>query len=254
MTVLTVKNLAMPPRLLPVSFALQQGEILHLIGPNGSGKSTAISLLSGLFQADGDIDFLDKALTSYDYPSLAQRRCYLSQQERPAFSVAVFHYLTLATSAMPGVNQVELQSAVDQICQALSISDKLSRNIQQLSGGEWQRVRLAAACLQVWPTLNPDASLLLLDEPAAALDIGQEAAMYRLVREIAAQGIAVVMVNHDLNRTLSEADKVILLNNGSCVAKGLPDEVMNAVLLSEVFATRVERRDIDGQACLLFRD
>ncbi|KXI22051.1 vitamin B12 ABC transporter ATP-binding protein BtuD [Photobacterium sanguinicancri] len=254
MTIISAKNLAMPPRLLPVSFSLSAGEILHLIGPNGSGKSTAISLLSGLFSADGDIQFLGVNIGSYDYPSLAQRRCYLSQQDRPAFSVAVYHYLALATSALVNVNAVQLQVAINEICDALGINDKLNRNIQQLSGGEWQRVRLAAACLQVWPAINPDAKLLLLDEPAAALDIGQEAAMYRLVKKIARQGVAVIMANHDLNRTLTEADQVILLNNGSCVAKGTPDEVMTAERLTDIFATNVYRTEIEGRSCLLFRD
>lgn len=244
----------MPPRLLPVSFSLNAGEILHLIGPNGSGKSTAISLLSGLFSADGDIQFLGERIERYDYPSLAQRRCYLSQQDRPAFSVAVYHYLALATSALVSVSKRKLQAAVDEICGALGISDKLNRNIQQLSGGEWQRVRLAAACLQVWPAINPDAKLLLLDEPAAALDIGQEAAMYRLVKRIAQQGVAVIMANHDLNRTLTEADLVILLNNGSCVAKGTPDDVMTAERLADTFATQVKRIEIEGRSCLLFSD
>ncbi|MGF1690043.1 vitamin B12 ABC transporter ATP-binding protein BtuD [Photobacterium kagoshimensis] len=254
MNIISANNLAMPPRLLPVSFSLDAGEILHLIGPNGSGKSTAISLLSGLFSADGNIQFLGENITRYDYPSLAQRRCYLSQQDRPAFSVAVYHYLALATSALVSVSKTQLQAAVDEICAALGINDKLNRNIQQLSGGEWQRVRLAAACLQVWPAINPDAKLLLLDEPAAALDIGQEAAMYRLVKKIAQQGIAVIMANHDLNRTLTEADQVILLNNGSCVAKGTPDEVMTAERLTDIFATNVQRIEIEGRSCLLFND
>ncbi|KMV32275.1 vitamin B12 ABC transporter ATP-binding protein BtuD [Photobacterium swingsii] len=254
MNIISASNLAMPPRLLPVSFSLNAGEILHLIGPNGSGKSTAISLLSGLFSADGDIQFLGERIERYDYPSLAQRRCYLSQQDRPAFSVAVYHYLALATSALVSVSKRKLQAAVDEICGALGISDKLNRNIQQLSGGEWQRVRLAAACLQVWPAINPDAKLLLLDEPAAALDIGQEAAMYRLVKKIAQQGVAVIMANHDLNRTLTEADLVILLNNGSCVAKGTPDDVMTAERLTNTFATQVKRIEIEGRSCLLFSD
>ncbi|MDX1300751.1 vitamin B12 ABC transporter ATP-binding protein BtuD [Photobacterium sp.] len=252
--ILDVQNLAMPPRLLPVSFSIEQGEIVHFIGPNGSGKSTAISMLSGLYEGQGKIEFLGQSLSDYDLPSLARLRCYLAQQDRPVFSVGVHHYLALSLSALNKPDERKVQQALDEICDALNISDKLNRNIQQLSGGEWQRVRLAAACLQVWPSINPEAQLLLLDEPAAALDIGQEAAMYKLVRRMAEQGVTVVMANHDLNRTLREADKVLLLNNGSCVAKGPPQEVMTVEQLETTFATKVQRIEYDGRSCLLFND
>ncbi|MCW8329804.1 vitamin B12 ABC transporter ATP-binding protein BtuD [Photobacterium sp. SDRW27] len=249
-----VKNLAMSPRLLPVSFTVEAGEIVHLIGPNGSGKSTAISMLSGLFAGDGDVQFLGKSIDDYDLHFLARLRCYLAQQDRPAFAVGVYHYLSLALSALGELDADRVQAALDEVCQALNIADKLTRSIQQLSGGEWQRVRLAAACLQVWPSLNPDAKLLLLDEPAAALDIGQEAAMYKLIRMMAEKGISVVMANHDLNRSLREADKVLLLNNGSCVAKGKPEEVMTVERLEQIFVTRVQRIEHGGKSCLLFTD
>ncbi|ELR63822.1 Vitamin B12 ABC transporter, ATPase component BtuD [Photobacterium marinum] len=252
--ILEVKNLAMPPRLLPVSFSIDAGEIVHLIGPNGSGKSTALSMLSGLFDGDGEINLLGKPIADYDLQMLARMRCYLAQQDRPAFSVGVYHYLSLALSALTEAVPEKIQEALDEVCQALNIADKLTRNIQQLSGGEWQRVRLAAACLQVWPTLNPEAKLLLLDEPAAALDIGQEAAMYKLIRMMAGKGIAVVMANHDLNRSLREADKVMLLKNGSCVAKGAPDDVMTVERLEQTFVTRVQRVEHDGKSCLIFSD
>lgn len=252
--VIQAHNLAMPHRLLPVSFDVKAGEIVHLIGPNGSGKSTAIAMLSGLVDYQGEIQFSGKALAQFDLATLARYRSYLSQQDRPAFAVAVYHYLSLSLSAIGQVDEEHAQAAVNEICTALKIRDKLNRSIQQLSGGEWQRVRLAAACLQVWPDFNPDARLLLLDEPAAALDIGQEAVMYKLIRKVANMGIAVVMANHDLNRTLREADKVLLLNNGSCVAKGQPKEVMTVEMLEQVFATRIQRIEHDGRACLLFND
>ncbi|KLV03450.1 iron ABC transporter [Photobacterium aquae] len=252
--VLSAKNLAMPPRLLPVSFDVRQGEIVHLIGPNGSGKSTVLSIVSGLGEGDGEVTLSDQNIKKLDLSQLARQRCYLAQQDKPAFAVGVYHYLVLSLSALGDVPISQVEMALEEICDALKITDKLSRTIQQLSGGEWQRVRLAAACLQVWPSLNPEARLLLLDEPAAALDIGQEAIMYQLVRKMAAQGIAVVMANHDLNRTLREADTVLLLNNGSCVAKGTPKTVMTVDRLQSVFSTQIQRIEHQGQSCLLFTD
>lgn len=252
--ILTAQNIAFVSRLLPMSLMLYSGQITHVIGPNGSGKSTVLSILSGLFDYEGRIKLLSDDLADYDLPSLAHVRSYLSQQDKPSFSIPVFQYLSLAVSALHDVDMAQLQLTLDEICQRLDIQDKLSRNIQQLSGGEWQRVRLAAACLQVWPSINPQAKLLLLDEPAAALDIGQEAAMYQLVRSIAMQGIAVVMVNHDLNRTLREADNVVLLDHGRCIACGGIEQVMTVDRLQAVFKTGIHRIDHQGLPCLVFVD
>ncbi|SMY15318.1 vitamin B12 ABC transporter ATP-binding protein BtuD [Photobacterium aquimaris] len=252
--ILKARDIAFTPRLLPVSLTLYAGQITHVIGPNGSGKSTILSILSGLFDYEGSIQLLHDDLTDYDLPSLAHVRSYLSQQDKPNFSIPVFQYLSLAVSALQYVDNRQLQIVLDEICSRLNIQDKLSRNIQQLSGGEWQRVRLAAACLQVWPSINPQAKLLLLDEPAAALDIGQEATMYQLVRYIAQQGIAVVMVNHDLNRTLREADSVVLLDHGRCVGYGSVEEVMNVKQLQAVFKTSIHLIDHNGMPCLVFVD
>ena len=94
----------------------------------------------------------------------------------------------------------------------------------------------------------------MLDEPAAALDIGQEATMYQLVRKMAQQGIAVVMVNHDLNRTLREADNVMLLDQGQCVAFGGVEQVMTVERLQAVFKTGIDKIDHHGMPCLVFVD
>ncbi|WP_305465065.1 vitamin B12 ABC transporter ATP-binding protein BtuD [Photobacterium leiognathi] len=251
---LNVKNITVDARLQPLSFSVQKGEIVHLIGPNGSGKSTAIGLISGLFTAAGNVILEGVDLADYDLASLARIRSYMSQQDKPNFAIPVFQYLSLAFTALGEISETLKQQAIDDVCDCLAISDKLTRSIQQLSGGEWQRVRLASACLQVWPSLNPDAKFLLLDEPAASLDIGQEAAMYRLIRGIAAQGIAVIMANHDLNRTLREADKVVLLDKGRCIGFGDPKTVMSISCLESVFATRIIQVEHQGIPNLLFID
>lgn len=254
MMLLHAKNLALPPRLLPMSFSIKGGEIVHLIGPNGSGKSTVMSLLSGLEIGQGDV-FLDEcSVAQLDLTSLAHIRSYLTQQDKPAFAMRVYQYMSLTIAMFADLADKQVNVAVDEIANRLNISDKLTRNIQSLSGGEWQRVRIATALLQVDSRINPDAKLLLLDEPAAALDVGQEAALYRILRQVADQGIAVVVANHDLNRTLREADTVLVLKNGSCVAKGAPKQVMTESLLHRVFQTPIKRIVHQGQDCLLFME
>ncbi|KDM91348.1 iron ABC transporter [Photobacterium galatheae] len=249
---LRADNIALNTRLLPLSFSVRRGEIVHFIGPNGSGKSTAIQCLSGLFHSAGQVELAGEALTSMDLHDMARYRSYLSQQDKPSFAVGVYQYLQLSVSAIPEADPENVHRAILEICQRLSIENKLARHIQQLSGGEWQRVRLAAACLQIWPGLHSEGRLLLLDEPATALDIGQEAALYRLLAELSEQGIAVVMANHDLNRALRHADSVIILKNGSCVGKGRPEEVMTVECLEQTFETTVEQVHLQGQIGLFF--
>ena len=254
MPMLMINRIAADNRLEPLSFSVDSGEIVHFIGPNGSGKSTAIGLISGLFSSGGNVTLEGIELADYDLASLARVRSYMSQQDKPNFAIPVYQYLLMSFTALGEVKDVIKQAAIDEVCGYLGIVDKLSRSIQKLSGGEWQRVRLASACLQVWPALNPDAKYLLLDEPAASLDIGQEASMYKLIRKIASQGVAVIMANHDLNRTLREADKVILLEAGHCIAVGRAQEVMIVSQLEKVFDTGIMKVNYQGIENLVFVD
>ncbi|MCA2423697.1 iron ABC transporter, partial [Vibrio alginolyticus] len=146
----------------------------------------------------------------------------------------------------------KVRDAVNMVVELVQLQDKLHRSIQTLSGGEWQRVRLAGVCLQVWRTINPYSQLLILDEPAAPLDIAQEGLLYQLINAIAAQGISVLVANHDLNRTLKHADKVLLLSNGVLHASGRADDVLSETGLAEVFKTQVRKVMIDERPYLIF--
>lgn len=250
-----IKNLSVGSRLLPLSFHFEQGEIVHVIGPNGSGKSTLLAAMSGVMNdasIQGEVIIAKQALSKMSLADLALHRAYLSQSARPAFNLEVFQYLSLSVPSGNKGNWQQVNDVLQDLCQLLQIEDKLHRSIQQLSGGEWQRVRLAAMCLQIWPTLNPYAKLMILDEPAAPLDIGQEALLYKLIDKVASLGISVVMANHDLNRTLRHGHKVLLLERGVLACFGSVDEVLQAEKLSSVFNTKVQRIEIDKQPHLLF--
>ncbi|WP_051415944.1 vitamin B12 ABC transporter ATP-binding protein BtuD [Salinivibrio socompensis] len=246
--VVHAQDISLPPRLLPLSLSVDAGQVVHLIGPNGSGKSTLLRLLSGLeIPEAGHVAINGQRLGGQTRQTLAQWRGYLMQHQRPAFVMAVFEYLNLVLDSLQGQSlQLPAGSvrdeAVNHIASRLAVSDKLHRRIDSLSGGEWQRVRLAGALLQVLPSLNPHACLLLLDEPATGLDVAQQEVIYQEIGTMAAAyGIAIIMANHDLNRTLVHADKVLLLNQGRLVATGRPDQVLTDRQLSEVFATPLEQ-------------
>ncbi len=97
---------------------------------------------------------------------------------------------------------------------ALALDDKLGRSTNQLSGGEWQRVRLAAVVLQITPQANPAGQLLLLDEPMNSLDVAQQSALDKILSALCQQGLAIVMSSHDLNHTLRHAHRAWLLKGG----------------------------------------
>ncbi|USD63981.1 vitamin B12 ABC transporter ATP-binding protein BtuD [Vibrio sp. SCSIO 43136] len=245
-----VKDLQVSNRLLPLSFSLSKGEILHVIGPNGSGKSTLLNAVSGLLDYHGRVEIARQDISRQSLDELSSQRGYLPQQARPAFSISVFHFLSLSIPTNAELDEVE--RTLKHLCQRLAIADKLDRQVGQLSGGEWQRVRIAAICLQIWPTLNPNSQLLILDEPAAPLDIGQEKLLYDLIDDIAKLGLSIIIANHDLNRALKHADKALLLQKGVMKKFGDKREVLSPQLLSDVYDTHVRCVELEGNPHLIF--
>ncbi len=236
--ILDLRQVAVPQRLLPVSLRVTAGSLIHLIGPNGAGKSSLLAAIGGLVSADGEIRLLDRPLRQWHSAELALLRGYLSQQALPYAVMPVFQYLMLHQPRNAGERAVD--QTVGYLAGALSLADKLDRPLNRLSGGEWQRVRLAAALLQVWPAINPRASLLLLDEPAASLDIAQRVALDALLSELTAAGMSVLVCAHDLNHTLRHAGEVWLLSAGRMAATGNPRQVMQPAVLSPVFGVEFE--------------
>lgn len=251
-----VKHMSVGSRLLPLSFECKAGEIVHVVGPNGSGKSTLLAAISGTLShregMSGEVYVGNKNLLTLPLSEQAHVRGYLCQQSRPAFNVDVFQYLALSLPSGAEIADIKVRDAVNMVVELVQLQDKLHRSIQTLSGGEWQRVRLAGVCLQVWRTINPFSQFLILDEPAAPLDIAQEGLLYQLINAMAAQGIGVLVANHDLNRTLKHADKVLLLNNGVLHSSGNADTVLTEEALGEVFNTQVRRVIVDEQPYLIF--
>ncbi|HHF2961303.1 vitamin B12 ABC transporter ATP-binding protein BtuD [Vibrio sp. Vb5029] len=251
-----VKHMSVGSRLLPLSFECKAGEIVHIVGPNGSGKSTLLAAISGTLShrdgMSGEVYVGNKNLLTLPLSEQAHVRGYLCQQSRPAFNVDVFQYLALSLPSGAEIADIKVRDAVNMVVELVQLQDKLHRSIQTLSGGEWQRVRLAGVCLQVWRTINPFSQFLILDEPAAPLDIAQEGLLYQLINAMAAQGIGVLVANHDLNRTLKHADKVLLLDNGVLHSSGSADTVLTEEALGEVFNTQVKKVIVDEQPYLIF--
>ena len=244
-SLMQLQDVAETTRLGPLSGDVKPGEILHLVGPNGAGKSTLLARMAGLTFGEGTVIFDGASLEAWPAAKLAQHRAYLAQQQNPPFSMPVWHFLTLH---QPDKTQTNL---LNDVAQALGLSDKLGRSANQLSGGEWQRVRLAAVILQIHPHANPHGQLLLLDEPMNSLDVAQQAALDRLLHELSAAGIAVVMSSHDLNHTLRHAGQSWLLCQGGAIACGETAEVLNEENLTAAYAIPFQRVEVAGHIMLI---
>lgn len=242
---LQLQDVAEPGRLGPITASVGRGEILHLVGPNGAGKSTLLARIAGLSSGQGSVLFNARYLTQWPASQLAQHRAYLAQQQTPPFAMPVWQYLTLH-------QRDNAQTAIlAQIAGKLGLGDKLGRAVNHLSGGEWQRVRLAAVILQIHPAGNPTGELLLLDEPMNSLDVAQQAALDKLLNELVAAGITVVMSSHDLNHTLRHARQVWLLSAGKLLMSGRQTEVLTPSHLAMAYGLAFRQLDVEGHRVLI---
>ncbi|VEB98375.1 Vitamin B12 import ATP-binding protein BtuD [Cedecea lapagei] len=232
-------------RLGPVTASVEPGELIHLVGPNGAGKSTLLTRMAGLSSGSGRLLLNQRPLDECPPAKLSRCRAWLGQQQLPPFAMPVWHYLQLHQPSP------EADAAMLRLAEALWLTDKLTRPVNQLSGGEWQRIRLAAVLLQIDPSSNPEGQLLLLDEPMNSLDVAQQVALDRLLYAFCEAGIAVVMSSHDLNHSLRHAHKVWLLREGKMVAQGNRDEVLTPENLTAAYQMPFRLLRIEGHSMLI---
>ncbi len=216
-----------------VSLALAGGELLAITGPNGSGKTTLLRALLGLVKpASGSVTLDSRPVTTWSRRALAAVVAALPQREEPAFPLTVREVLLMGRWARLGpltaVGAADEQAMQDALVRC-DVAGFDQRTIDTLSGGEWQRVRLARA-------LVSQPSLLLLDEPTTALDIGHEMEIFELLRGLASEGLGVLMITHHLNLAARFADRIILLDHGQVAADGPPSAVLTTALIERVFA------------------
>ncbi len=233
------QDVCVQPRLGPLTVSARAGECVHVVGPNGAGKSTLLSVLAGLQPTAGRVMLDGEPLWTLGGQALARHRAWLPQQQPVPGTLPVWHYLRMHLVA--GSTQVD--AVLHGLAEQLGLDDKLTRKLTQLSGGEWQRVRLAAVTLQIHPDINPLGRVLILDEPMSALDVAQQGNVDNVIRSLCQSGIAVIASSHDLNHTLRRADRVWLLQHGKLVAEGPAAQVLNADALAAVYQTRMGRVD-----------
>lgn len=215
-----------------VSFTAARGAITAVVGPNGSGKSTLVRTLIGrIGVARGTIQLDGTSMHEVPRHIRARRIAFVTQREELAFPVLVEEYAALGRFPHLGLWRAAAtadRQAVERALDEAGVTSLRTRRLDALSGGEWQRVRLARALAQ-----GGDA--LVLDEPTAFLDVAHEMTVFELLDRLARAGRAVLLVSHQLNLVARFAAKLVLLRGGSVVATGTPEEVMQAATLERVY-------------------
>lgn len=215
-----------------VSFDLRDGQTIALLGANGAGKTTLIKALNrSIGIARGEIVLDELPLDSLSRREIARSIAVVAQENETRFPVTVLEFVLSGRFAHGGAFGWETDADISLARQALTDCDLRayeSRLMNELSGGERQRVVLARA-------VATNARILLLDEPTANLDLAHQAMMFRLVRKCCEMGAAAVVITHDLNLAAEFADEIIMLKDGSIVAKGAPEKVLTAENILDVF-------------------
>jgi iron complex transport system ATP-binding protein len=223
---------AAAPAVDGVSLDAAPGTITAVVGPNGSGKSTLVrALLGRIAPEQGTISIDGESIAALDRRMAARRVAVVPQREDAAFPRTVREFIALGRYAHRSpwsVDTAEDREACDEAARRTELTGFLDRMTDELSGGEWQRVRLARALAQRAPAL-------VLDEPNSFLDVAHEMALFELLDVVARSGVAVLLISHQLNLVARFATRLVLLSSGAVAADGTAEEVMRGDLLERVY-------------------
>ncbi|HET7615043.1 MAG TPA: ABC transporter ATP-binding protein [Gemmatimonadaceae bacterium] len=215
-----------------VTFVAERARLTALAGPNGSGKSSIVKAL--LRRADtprGVATFDGRDVRTLTHNELARSLAVVPQREDAAFPMQVREYIALGRYPHLGLWRSparEDELAVEEALHQAGVTDLALRDTDALSGGEWQRVRIARALAQKAPAL-------VLDEPTTFLDVAHEMAIFELLYSLSRSGLAVLLVSHQLNLVARFADTIVLLDHGKVAIHGTPAEVMRADRLESIY-------------------
>ena len=223
-----------------LTFDVQAGEFIAVVGPNGAGKSSLLKALCAEWPIEGDVVFDGRSVRAWPRDQLAKRLAVMTQQATLSFDFSVREVVALGRLPHRGAGAAADREVVDAVLQSLQLQGFAERDYLSLSGGERQRVQFARAAAQLWET--QESSLLLLDEPTAALDLAQQRCVLGWAHQMSRRGTAVIAVLHDLNLAARHADRVLMLNNGQLVAQGSPREVLEPAQIQTVFGVPVDRQ------------
>ncbi|CCG91234.1 putative Uncharacterized ABC transporter ATP-binding protein HI_1272 [Methylacidiphilum fumariolicum SolV] len=216
-----------------ISLTLYPGEIIALLGPNGSGKSTLLRILAGVRRPlQGEVVFEGVPLSRIPPRILARRIAYLTQMHQAFLPYRVVELVRMGRiphrSPFASFSSQD-EAAVEGALHKLSIAHLRERPYAALSVGQRQLVQLARALAQ-------SSKILILDEPMASLDYGNQWLFLQECEKLAREGYTILFSTHALDHALFGANRTILLRNGRLIAQGPPAKVLTKQLVAELFS------------------
>lgn len=216
-----------------VSVTVAEGERVAIVGSNGAGKTTLLKCLLGLIRADqGQIDIAGKPMSHYSRSELARKLAYVPQLLEASVPFTVLDFVMMGRYAHEtgwSLGDEEGLRVAEQALQQIGMAHFSKRTISTLSGGERQKICIAAALAQQSP-------ILVLDEPSAHLDPRQRQEVHRILSDIGEkQQLTILAVTHDLNWAAMDYDRMIGMSAGRVVFDGTPEQLMTTEKLHTIF-------------------
>ncbi|MDR2616183.1 MAG: ABC transporter ATP-binding protein [Oscillospiraceae bacterium] len=219
-----------------VSFSAQSGEMLCVLGPNGVGKSTLFNCVLGITRPEaGDITADGRSVRSLGARELARIMAFVPQSHAPTFNYSVFDMVLMGTTARvggiasPGAGEI---SSAEEAMERVGISALRARGYMQISGGERQLTLIARALAQ-------QASVIIMDEPTANLDYGNQLRVLMRVKELSREGLTIIQSTHNPDHAFLFASRVLCLLDGRVAALGDPREAVTEELIESLYGVRV---------------
>ena len=219
-----------------VRLALSGGEVLALLGPNGAGQTTLLKTLLGLIPPQAGAVTLDgRPLSAFSVQDRARHIAYVPQSHHAVFAFTALDIVLMGRTAHGGLfsrPSARDREIAEAVLGRLGIAHLAGRPTNEISGGERQRVLIARALAQ-------EPRFVVLDEPTASLDFGNQGKVMNHIRRLAADGLGILFTTHDPNQALNHADRVLLLKDGAVMAEGPAASVLTCERLEALYGTMV---------------
>ncbi|MBM6991372.1 amino acid ABC transporter ATP-binding protein [Mobilibacterium timonense] len=204
-----------------INETVDESEVLCIIGPSGSGKSTMLRCINHLEEpTSGEIYIDGELITDKNINEVRKRMGMVFQSFNLFPHKTVLENITIAPMNVKGVSQEEAEKKAMELLARVGLEDKASEYPKSLSGGQQQRVAIARA-------LAMDPEVMLFDEPTSALDPEMVGEVLSVMKDLAKEGLAMIVVTHEMGFAKEVADKVIFMDDGVIVEEGTPEQVID---------------------------
>lgn len=225
-----------------LSFAVNKGDVVCLLGPNGAGKTTLLRCLLGVGKVrTGRIMVRSRSISTIPAKELAGDLAYVPQSATTIFPYRVLDMVVMGRTPHVGLTAIptdEDYAIAEESLAELGISHLANSLFSRISGGERQLTLIARA-------LTQQARLLIMDEPTASLDYGNQVKILRVIDRLAKQGYSIIMTSHFPNHAFLLCNQVLIMKDGKITAIGSPEEVVTDSVLSDLYSTKVRIFEID---------